>query len=339
MSTKVGDEIYLQDAPAVPGLVFRHFRGAEDYPKMAAVIASSAEADHIERVTTPEEIANTYEHLVNCNPYTDMLFAEVDGQVVGYARSDWYQEGSGERLRQYLTIGFLNPQWRRKGIGSAMLHFLQGRLREIASGHPQDGPRYFQGYVDQHETGTQAMLEKEGYEVVRYFYQMVRPDLENIPTLPLPEGLEVRPALPEHYRQIWEADVEAFRDHWGYVEPKEEDYQHWLNDKVVFQPELWKIAWDGDQVAGQVRGYISHAENEEYKRKRGWCEFISVRRPWRKRGLARALMALTLEEFKRRGMEESALGVDTENLSGALRVYESMGFRPVQRSSAYRKAF
>jgi len=337
MDTFVKDQIHLPDAPAIPGLVFRRFRGPEDYPKMAAVIEASKVEDRIERVATPEEVANTYQHLAHCNPYTDMIFAEINGEVVGYGRTDWYQEEDGEKARNYLTIGFLAPEWRRKGIGTAMLHFLQNRLREIAAGHPQDGPRYFQVFVEGHENATRALLEKEGYTPVRYFHKMVRPDLENIPDCPLPEGLEVRPVLPEHYRQIWDADQEAFRDHWGYAEPEEADYQAWLNDPIVFQPELWKIAWDGDQVAGQVRGFINEAENEAYGYKRGYCEFISVRRPWRKRGLARALIALTLHEFKRRGMTESALGVDTENPSGALRIYEEMGFRAVETGGAYRK--
>lgn len=339
MSTLVKDQILLSDAPNIEGLVFRRFRGAEDYPKMVAVIEASKVEDKIERVDSPEQVANVYEHLTNCDPYNDMIFAEVDGQVVGYARAFWFQEESEKRPLIYFTLGFLAPQWRRKGIGSAMLHFLQNRMREVAAGHPQEFPRLFSADVNQNEVGTKAMLEKEGYSPVRHWYLMVRPDLENIPEAPMPEGLEVRPVLPEHYRQIWDAESEAFRDHWGYSEPKEEDYQQWLNDKAVFQPDLWKVAWDGDQIAGMVRGFIVEQENREYNRKRGWCENISVRRPYRRRGLARALMALTLEEFKRRGMEESALGVDTENQSGALRIYEYMGFRPVEMGSAYRKAF
>ena len=102
----------------------------------------------------------------------------------------------------------------------------------------------------------------------------------------MPEGVEVRPVKPEHYRTIWESDVEAFRDHWGYFIPTEENYQSWLNNKVIFTPELWKIAWDVEknEVAGQVRGFINHEENRNLNRLRGYCEFISVRRPWRKRG-------------------------------------------------------
>jgi len=145
--------------------------------------------------------------------------------------------------------------------------------------------------------------------------------------------------LPEHYRAIWDADTEAFRDHWGFIEPSEEDYQGWLVDKTAFQPELWQVAWDiaTNQVAGQVRTYIDHEQNKLYDRKRGWTEFISVRRPFRRRGLARALIARSLRVQKQAGMTESALSVDSENLSGATKVYEDCGFRVVKRMTVYRK--
>jgi GNAT superfamily N-acetyltransferase len=156
----------------------------------------------------------------------------------------------------------------------------------------------------------------------------------------LPEGLEVRRVLPEHYRQIWDAANEASRDEWGFVERSEEDYEAWLVDTTTFQPDLWQVAWDipTNQVAGQVRTYIDHEQNKLYNRQRGWTEFISVRRPWRRRGLARALIARSLRAQKEAGMTESALGVDGESLSGAMRIYEDCGFRTMKRSTVFRKA-
>jgi ribosomal protein S18 acetylase RimI-like enzyme len=101
---------------------------------------------------------------------------------------------------------------------------------------------------------------------------------------------------------------------------------------------LWKVGWDGDQVAGSVLNFLNEDENEEYQRKRGYTEGISVRRPWRKRGLATALITRSLMMFQEMGMTEAALAVDAQNLSGALRLYESVGFRQVKQSATYRKA-
>jgi ribosomal protein S18 acetylase RimI-like enzyme len=116
----------------------------------------------------------------------------------------------------------------------------------------------------------------------------------------------------------------------------EEDYLRWLNEST-FDPSLWRLAWDGDQVAGMVLAFVNATENAEYNRRRGYTEDICVRRPWRRRGLARALIARSLRGLRARGMTEAALGVDTENISGALRLYESLGYRPVQRWALLRK--
>ena len=330
------DVINLPEAPAIPGLVFRRFRGETDYPKMVAVIEGSKEADQIERVITVEEVARNYRHLKNCDPYQDMLFAEVDGQVIGYTRVTWYMTVEGYRIYQH--FGFLLPAWRRRGIGRAMLRHNQRRLLQIAAGHAGDEPRYFESFAAETEVSATALLLSEGYTAVRHFYQMVRPNLEDIPEAPLPAGLEVRPVRPEHYHAIWQANSEAFQDHWGYSAENEPSLEEWMEDPN-FDPSLWRVAWDGDQVAGMVLSYIDARENEEYKRKRGYTEDICVRRPWRRRGLARALLVQSLWALKERGMEEAALGVDTENISGALRLYESVGFRPVKRDTVYRKAF
>ena len=114
------------------------------------------------------------------------------------------------------------------------------------------------------------------------------------------------------------------------------DYQRFLNE-VPFQPHLWQVAWDGDQVAGMVRNFIDDEQNAKYNRKRGYTESISVRRPWRKRGLARALIARSFNMHRDLGMTEAALGVDTQNPNGARQLYESMGFQTVWSSSSYRK--
>jgi mycothiol synthase len=337
MSTLMTDVIVLPDAPAIPGLAFRRFRGKTDYPKMLAVLQGSKDADQIEEVDTLEDLTNSYAHLVNCDPHQDMLFVEVAGDVVGYARVFWQEALDVGRL--YVHEGFLLPQWRGRGIGRAVLHYNERRLSEIAADHPRGKARFLQVEASSAETAKIRLLERKGYAPVRYFCEMVRPDLENIPDCPLPAGLEVRPVRPEHYRAIWEADNEAFRDHWAHVPYTEEDYEYWLHGDLEFQPDIWKVAWDikANQVAGMVLGCILEEQNRKYNRKRGWLEDICVRRPWRKRGLARALIAETLREFKLRGMAEAALSADAENLSGAFRLYEGMGFRTVKRDTVYRK--
>ncbi|MGD8902867.1 MAG: GNAT family N-acetyltransferase [Anaerolineae bacterium] len=329
-------QISIAGAPDIPGLIFRGFLGEADYPAMLAVIEASKQVDGLERTDSLEDVTRNYQHLQNCDPYRDMLFAEVQGEVVGYSRVWWNQTDGGKRI--YSGFAFLQPEWRHKGIRRAMLRHNERRMREIAASHPQDGERWFEAWCAEEEEHWESLLVGAGYRAVRHGFQMVRPDLEDIPELPLPEGLEVHPAQADQFRAIFDAAKEAFRDSWEYSDDwwTDEGFEAWQHEST-FQPELWQVAWDDDQVAGMVLNFIGHDENEEYNRQRGYTETICVRRPWRRRGLARALIARSLDVLKEQGMTEAALGVDTENQSGALRLYQSMGFRPVKRNSVYRK--
>jgi ribosomal protein S18 acetylase RimI-like enzyme len=303
---------------------------------MVAVIDGSKYEDKIERADSEEDIAHNYRHLVNCDPYQDMLFSELNGVVIGYSRVTWKEELDGKRL--YVHFGFLMPEFRGRGIGRAMLRYNQLRLHEITAEHPNHHPRFFESYAVESEISATALLLSEGYAAIRHNFEMVRPDLENISEAPMPPGLEVRPVQMNQLQAIRDASVEAFRDHWGFSQEEEPSVEQIVGDRN-FDPSLWRVAWDGDQVAGMVLSFIDHSQNAEYNRLRGWTENICVRRPWRKRGLARSLIVQSLWAVKERGMTEAALGVDTENLTGALRLYEGVGFRPVKRWSIYRLKF
>jgi ribosomal protein S18 acetylase RimI-like enzyme len=336
VETRAGDEIAVPGAPHIPGLRFRRLRGKEDFGPMTEVFNAANEADRTDDTRTVEEMEKTYANLRNTDPDRDVVVVEVDGNVVGYKRTEWWVELDGTYV--YAHFGFLAPEWRGKGIGSALFRHSEARIREIAATQPGDFKRVFETWVYDSQKNTIEIVEREGYKPVRYGFVMVRPNLDDIPDAPMPEGLEIRPVQPEHYRAIWEAEVEAFRDHWGMEETQEGDYERWLA-QPPFQPELWKVGWDGDQVAGMVRNFVSTEFNARHSRKRAYTEYISVRRPWRRRGLARALIAESLRMQKAMGFEESALSVDAENPSGALQLYKSMGFEVVRRETTYRKDF
>jgi mycothiol synthase len=323
------------DLPDVPGLVFRNLRVPDDYAGMNEAANANRIVDGDQFTTSLEDFTHYYEHLSNSDPTRDVLIVEIDGSIVGYGRCSWYREVGGDRI--YDTVCFLDPDWHRRGIGRAMLAALEGRIRQIARQQPDDGARLLQAEANDVAAGREALLRSAGFVPVRHGFTMIRPTLDDQPDAPLPEGLEIRDVRPEHMRAIWDADQEAFLDHWGSGQATEEDYRRFLTDPTQGDTTLWRIAWDGDEVAGQVRSYVNAEENRRFGRRRGWVENISVRRPWRHRGLARALMAASFPLLRARGMTEGALTVDTENLSGALRVYESVGFRAVDRSTTYRR--
>jgi len=328
--------IKVNNAPPIPGLSFRRFQGQSDYPSLAAVLTASEAADQLERKVTAGDVAKAYQHLSNCDPYNDIVIAEVAGEMVGYSRGWWQDESSSGRL--YVHNGFLIPQWRRKGIGQCMLVWMEKRLGDIAALHPPEMARFYQVNATQFQRGAAIMLERSGYQPARYFFEMVRPTLDDIPESPLPDGLELRAVQPDHYPAIWKSVDEASQDEWGYKVPTEEDYQEWIASRH-FQPDLWQVAWEigTNRVVGHVLTYIDQDENKQLSRKRGYTEGIGVGRSWRRRGLARALIGRSLRAQRAAGMTESALVADTESTSGVTRLYESCGFQVVKCDTLYRK--
>src|SRR3990170_2356720 len=209
----------IVELPAVAGLAIRRLRAPADYPAMNAVANRCRMADGITFATSDEDFAEFYSHLSNCDPARDLFVVTVDDVVVGYARTEWSQEIAGERALVHDVICFLDPAWTRRGIGQAMLATLEARVREIAEDEPGVPLRYLQTEVGDKAVGQEALLRDAGYEPVRYGFTMLRPNLDDQPDAPLPEGLEIRDVQPEHLRAIWEAEVEALRDHWGATEP------------------------------------------------------------------------------------------------------------------------
>jgi len=255
--------------------------------------------------------------------------------MVAYARMFAYTEkASGDRV--YSIYGLSHPAWRGKGIGSTLVRALEHRARGLVQANPPEASALVESFIVTKRQGAVALFEQLGYLRARSFVMMKRPDLENIPELPLPEGIETRPVLPEHYRPIWDASSEAFSEHWGYFDVGEEAYQAYLK-APEFQPDLWQVAWDGDQVVGMVRSFINEKENERYGFRRGWTEDICVRKPWRGRGIASALIARSLQTLKERGMQHATLGVDVDNPTKALRLYQGLGYREYQQEANYRK--
>jgi mycothiol synthase len=325
-------------APRITGLSFRHFRGGSDYSQIAAVLIASEAADNVERNVKADDIASAYKQLNNCDPFKDIVIAEVSGEIIGYARGWWETDTVSGRL--YHHNGFLVPEWRRKGIGTALLLWMENHLREIARTHHSEGTSYYQISVTQFQTGTAAMLNRTGYQPARYFYEMIRPSLEAIVEFPLPSGLEIRPVVSADYQAIWKSIDDTSKDEWGYKEPTDGDYQEWLASPH-FQPQLWQVAWDiaTNQIAGHVLTFIDDDENKQFNRKRGYTEGIGVDLSWRRRGVARALISRSLQAQKSAGMRESALAADSESTSNVVQLYESCGFQIVKHDTIYRKHF
>ena len=229
---------------------------------------------------------------------------------------------------------------RRRGLGQALLAWAE---RRAAAGHaagtmgPADLPHVVFCWADVDVDGVAAFAATNGYSPDGYGILMTRSLADPLPDAPLPEGIELRPVRPEDYRRIWDADVEAFQDDRDPVVRTDADFERWFTAPDL-DTSMWLVAWDGDEVAGAAWNVVYGAENERLGQKRGYIEHLSVRRPWRRRGLASALLVRSMQTFRDLGLEEARLGADAENLSGAVRLYELVGFRRIKRWARYVKA-
>jgi mycothiol synthase len=325
----------LPDAPAIAGLGFRMFDPDRDYPALVDLIHEAHLADQLAYLPTVENLRSEHEHSSEFDPSRDLLLAEVDGALVGAAET---YVVTRDGLGVHQTDGWVRPPWRRRGLGRALLHWNEARAAEVARTDGRPPLRALSTWPDESQVGAAALLTSEGYRVVRFGFLMLRDLGEPIAEAPLPVGLEVRAVSPADHRRIWDADTDAFLDHWDHLERTDADFDAWFATPEL-DTTLWRVAWDGDEVAGSVMPFVWHAENESLGVRRGWLEHVSVRRPWRNRGLASALIAQALRGLRDAGMTEAALGVDAENPTGALRVYERSGFRRDRTTTAYRKEF
>jgi mycothiol synthase len=320
----------------LPGLVLRPSSSISDVPEMLRVYTAANEADEVDERSSEAHLVNWLTHPSNgFSPAEDLVVAEVDGEVVGYGWAFWVDTTDG--ARDYITRGYVHPAWRRRGVGTAILERNEARLREVSASHDWERPHRMGTFADERRPGAVALVTSHGYEPVRFFFNMLRPTLDEIEVPPLPEGLELRPVTDRAgYRRVFDADAEAFMDHWGGFDASDEAFEEMLG-WPDFDPSLFVIAWEGDEIAGAVLNFIDENENELLNRRRGLLGSVFVRRPWRRRGLAAALVARSLILLRERGMTTAWLGVDADNPNGALGVYERAGFAVHSRGSAYRK--
>jgi len=303
---------------------------------MSDVSVKSWEADHIDFVKTKEGYENEFKPSTQRDPTRDLLLAEVNGNVVAFAEINLIQMRQDELLCfQYAHV---LPQFRGEGLREALVRFNEKALREGVRCRPKDEKKLFHSWALSSPNEWQKRLLSEGYEPAWHLFEMVRPDLDNVPDTELPERLTVRPTAKGDYRKVWDASKEMFKgqpwcedDRWD-----EAHYEQWLKSPN-FTPDLWQIAWHEDEIVGSVQSYIDADENRTFDRKRGHTECIFVTPPWRGKGLAKALIARSLRLLKDRGMTEATLDTEVANVSEAYKVYQRMGYQVVKQFTFYQK--
>lgn len=260
------------------------------------------------------------------NMETDTFVVETpEGRVVGY---DEVTNSYGYAVLN--MDGYTHADFKGRGIGRTLLRAVERRAREMMAFSEPTVRVVIQTTVNRNEPDGIALLESEGYRPVQYHWRM-EIALNDPPAAPQwPEGVELRPFIQgEHDVAVWQANNEAGRDEPGSHEWSLDTWRQYRFDDPEFDPSLWAIAWARDEVAGYSLN--------RYRSGIGWIRSVGVRPKWRRRGIARALLLHSFGEYYRRGICTIGLGVDSQNPTGAQRLYYRVGMYPASASVTYEK--
>jgi mycothiol synthase len=218
-------------------------------------------------------------------------------------------------------------------VAAALLPHLEARVRQRLAAHPVPQPSTLTWWIAATNAPARQAAATAGYDEVRHMWGMLVELGDAPPAEPRwPAGIVVRPCATDADRRAAHAAVEdAFHDHWGHTPRTYEQFaREWIYADG-YDPALWFLAVD--EASGEVVGTAVCESLSD----RGWVGDLAVRRAWRGRGLGMALLRHAFRTFHARGQRRVGLGVDSQNLTGATRLYERAGMRVERQYDVFQK--
>jgi mycothiol synthase len=218
------------------------------------------------------------------------------------------------------TGSTVHPRAQGRGIGAALVARAEGRARELGAS------RLLQFSFGE-DSAAHELFESQGYHPVRRHYEMAI-ELDGEPPEPeLPKGLVLETFREEEAKEFHDATVEAFADEWGFISMP---FDEWWKMRQDEDKSLWFVVRDGDRIA-------AYARCEAGRHGGGFVGMIGTRKAWRRKGLGQALLLHAFREFWARGIRRVSLGVDSENPTGATRLYERVGMHVESEDVTFEK--
>lgn len=312
----------------------RSYRGETDWCAIANLIDACEAVDRL-----GEEVSASELKLLLDAPKLDQardvqLWEDGNYKLVGLALLD--MPDSQTEIDACLWF-YVHPKVRGEGLDKDIIAWGEQRLREAAK--EQNLPAKLRAYSREDKTDEMRLLEKQGFAVDRYFWTMARSLCEPIPEPEFPANFSLTHVSGEQDIQPWvEMFNQSFIDHWNHHDLTVETVRYWMSDPN-YQPELDLIAISGDRkFAAFCDCQIKPQENASSGSKEGWIELLGTRRDFRKMGLGKAMLLAGLHRLKAAGANTAKLSVDADSLTGATKLYKSVGFRPMETWIEWAKA-
>jgi ribosomal protein S18 acetylase RimI-like enzyme len=319
--------------PARLGLRWRPLTEA-DVPELHPLLTAIEEADGAPFRTDVDEVAEKFQGAWKDVPRDTLGGVDTDGRLRAWACVE-VRPGDAHTVRAFLEGG-VHPQWRGRGVGRALLAWQEGRGRQKLAASGKDLPARLVLFVEDDAVATRRLAGAAGFTARRH-YRCMRRDLAGpLPQVPPLEGLRIVPWSPDLDDAVRLAHNDAFRDHWG-SEPATPE--SWTGGRSKFAPAWSSLALDDSGDRPVVAGYaLSNRYEQDWAVQgftSGYTATLGVRRAYRRRGVAPALLAASMAAFRADGMQYAELDVDSENPTGALGLYTRLGYEVVHGSAMY----
>ena len=284
----------------------------DDAPAIKRLLDEHALASFGELELSEEEIRSWFKM-----PNLWFRLAEENGELVGYL--DVASDDSGHLDIDARTLD--------AAVARLLVQTAEERGGEVTE------TLVLRGYVQGDEPVMREAYDDAGWRPIRHSFQM-RIELDDeVPEPVWPEGLRPRTLQAGEEERVYEAHMDAFADHWDFRRQPFELWRSFTTETHRYDPSLCWLVEDGDELAAISLNSWHFSGDPQF----GWIHVLGVRPAWRRRGLATALLRHSFRDFKERGATKVGLGVDGENTTGAVRLYEQVGMRQVRRNDTYEK--
>jgi len=327
--------------------VIRSYREG-DIPAIVKLINAADAIDKFDMTADEEELRVRFS-APRSDPERQVIVVEgprvpgvPPGLLLGMARLTWFEdEEGGERI--YEPRLRVHPATREHGLEEVLARRLMEMVRDhdASPSTKKYDKTSVQVFLTEKDFTKRTLWTNAGLREMRQYWDMERPLTEPIDEPAPIEGVTIRPyRRPDDNKGALDAFNDSFSDHFDHHPEPEEDWQHWMGGPL-FRPDLsWLAEIDGKpgEFAGFCLCGVSDEENKRLNRLEGWIDILGTTRAWRRKGLGRALLLHGLHSLRSAGLETAMLGVDSESLTGANRLYESCGFRIRKRDFQYKAA-